>query len=142
MLMADNHWLWSFDSEIPSEIMAGKKLIEQLLLRLAEFEWPDHDVFGIHLAAEEAIANAIKHGNQDDPSKSVAVCIDVARDKLRIRVADQGCGFNANDLPDPTADENLELPSGRGIMLMRSFMNSVEFNECGNCVTMWKERNP
>lgn len=142
MLMADHTGLWTRVSKIPSEPLAGKQLIDEILEQLARFQWPDCDVFGIHLAVEEAIVNAIKHGNQDDPSKFVEVTIDISRDRMRIQVTDQGRGFNPADVPDPTDDENLELPSGRGLMLMRSFMSHVEYNQLGNSVTMGKERNP
>ncbi len=139
--MNDNHWLWSFDSRIPSEVREGKQLITELLTQLAGLNWPDCEVFGIHLAVEEAIVNAIKHGNQDDPTKFVEVSIKLSKDRMSIQVTDQGNGFNPADVPDPTADENLELPSGRGLMLMRSFMSHVEYNDCGNSVTMARVRN-
>ena len=60
---------------------------------------------------------------------------------LFVQVEDQGNGFNPNDVPDPTLDENLELPSGRGLMLMRTFMSMVEYNDKGNRVTMEKKRS-
>ena len=59
---------------------------------------------------------------------------------LRIEIEDEGAGFNPLDVPDPTAEENLELPSGRGLMLMKNFMSNVEYNSLGNRVTMEKKR--
>lgn len=139
--MTDNNWLWSYSSRIPSESHAGKQVVDDVLQQLARLEWPDCEVFGIHLAMEEAIVNAIKHGNQDDPSKFVEVSIQIARDQFRIQITDEGSGFNPSEVPDPTDDENLELPSGRGLMLMRSFMSFVEYNDCGNSVKMEKVRS-
>lgn len=136
----DNQTPWKFDSRIPNDTLTGKRIIDDLLSHLTRLEWPEMDVFGIHLAVEEAIVNAIKHGNQDDPSKFIDVTIEVSRERMRVEITDQGQGFNPADVPDPTDDENLELPSGRGLMLMRSYMSLVEFNERGNGVIMAKER--
>lgn len=139
--MTDNNWLWSYSSRIPSESHAGKRIVDDVLQQLARLEWPDCEVFGIHLAMEEAIVNAIKHGNQDDPSKFVEVSIQIGKENFRIQITDEGSGFNPSEVPDPTEDENLELPSGRGLMLMRSFMSFVEYNDCGNSVKMEKVRS-
>jgi serine/threonine-protein kinase RsbW len=140
MLMTQPAWTWSYDNEIPSDTAEGKRIVEQLLDQLQQHEWAEHDVFGIHLAVEEAIVNAIKHGNQDDPAKMVHVEIQLSKERMRIQVTDQGTGFNPEEVPDPTDDDNLELPSGRGLMLMRSFMALVQYNEIGNSVVMEKER--
>ena len=61
--------------------------------------------------------------------------------ELFISIADEGDGFNPDDVPDPTAEDNLEIPSGRGLMLMHSFMDSVAYNDKGNQVTMKKVRS-
>ena len=140
MLMTQPSWTWSYDNAIPSDTAEGKRIVEELLGQLQRHEWAEHDVFGIHLAVEEAIVNAIKHGNQDDPAKLVHVVIQLSKERMWIQVTDQGAGFNPEEVPDPTDDDNLELPSGRGLMLMRSFMALVEYNETGNSVVMEKER--
>lgn len=139
--MTDHAWSWSYDEQIPSTAAIGKQVVDSLLAQLGAHEWPEHDVFGIHLAFEEALVNAIKHGNQDDPEKFVHVVLKISREKVRIEVTDQGQGFNPNEVPDPTDDDNLDLPSGRGLMLMRSFMSLVEYNDVGNRVVMEKERS-
>jgi serine/threonine-protein kinase RsbW len=100
------------------------------------------DRFAIKLALEEALANAIKHGNACDQAKHVTVDYDVNPQQVRISVCDEGCGFDPADVPDPTLDENLEKPHGRGVMLMRTYMSDVSFNKSGNCVTMVKQRTP
>ena len=138
--MSSSTWTWTFDARIPSIAPEGKKVVDQLLEQLNWHEWQEHDVFGIHLAIEEAVVNAIKHGNQDDPSKFVHVVINLNRDEVQIQVTDDGDGFVPSEVPDPTDDENIDLPSGRGLMLMRSFMTLVEYNAKGNSVRMEKRR--
>lgn len=92
--------------------------------------------FAIRLALEEALTNAFKHGNRNDPGKSVTLDCRVGRDAVIIDVRDEGEGFDLDAVPDPTEDENLQIPSGRGIMLMRSFMTEVDFHPPGNRVRM------
>lgn len=138
--MSSSIWTWTFDARIPSIAAEGKKVVDQLLEQLNWHEWQEHDVFGIHLAIEEAVVNAIKHGNQDDPSKFVHVIINLNRDEVQIEVTDEGEGFVPSEVPDPTDDDNIDLPSGRGLMLMRSFMALVEYNTKGNSVRMIKRR--
>ena len=95
----------------------------------------------MRLALEEALVNAIKHGNGLDPNKEVSVLCQISQDKVRVVIEDQGAGFRPQDVPDPTEDENLEKPGGRGIMLMRAFLSVVEYNERGNRVILEKHRN-
>ena len=97
--------------------------------------------FAIKLAVEEALNNAIKHGNQHDPHKTVEVRYDISDEKAVIVITDQGKGFSLVSVPDPTADENLEKPSGRGLMLMRAYMDEVQHNEAGNQVYMMKRNH-
>jgi serine/threonine-protein kinase RsbW len=98
------------------------------------------DLFGVHLAVEEAVVNAIRHGNKLDAAKRVRLLCKICDHRLRIEVADEGPGFDPAKVPDPTENENLEVPSGRGIMLMRNFMHFVEYNAVGNRVVMEKHR--
>ena len=116
-------------------------LLDDLLERVKQIGFPEEDHFGIHLSVEEALMNAIKHGNQRDPEKFVHVEFYLSPELLRVVVTDEGDGFNPDDVPDPTLDENLELPSGRGLMLMRTFMSFVEYNEKGNQVRMEKTKS-
>jgi serine/threonine-protein kinase RsbW len=98
----------------------------------------ESDIFAIKLALEEALVNAVKHGNKMDKCKMVKVNYHITDQRADITIEDQGCGFNPAELPDPTADENLEMCSGRGILLMRAYMTSVVFNPQGNKVTLTK----
>lgn len=131
---------WSISISIPSAQAAGKQVVEQVRQRLEQAEWNPHDVFSVHLAVEEAIVNAIKHGNRHDASKQVRVACRVTSDKFWIEIIDEGSGFDPDQLPDPTAEENLECPCGRGVLLMRNFMSRVEFSEQGKRVVMEKQR--
>src|SRR5436309_7579944 len=122
----------------PNEARGVQELIEQQL-RCHQFE--DRVIFGIKLALEEALVNAIKHGNQMDRSKKVKISYEVSPDRFEIHITDEGGGFDPCDVPDPTAIENLERPCGRGLMLMRHYMSEVQFTGRGNCVSMKKLRN-
>jgi serine/threonine-protein kinase RsbW len=102
----------------------------------------DHDVFSIRLALEEALVNAIKHGNQLDRAKAVHIAYRFLADRFEVHITDEGPGFDPSDVPDPTAVENLERPCGRGLMLMRHYMNEVTYSNRGNTVSMSKVFRP
>jgi serine/threonine-protein kinase RsbW len=129
-----------FTVVIPSETAAGQAVQGRIIQALEAHEFPPHDVFAVRLALEEALVNAIKHGNGMDPDKSVHIQCAINAEKVRIEIQDEGNGFRPDEVPDPTTDENLERPCGRGLMLMRSFMSLIEFNEVGNRVTLEKIR--
>jgi serine/threonine-protein kinase RsbW len=134
-------WIEEFQVRIPSSTMEGQKVQERIIKLLEELEFPARGIFGVRLALEEALVNAIKHGNGLDPNKQVQVVCQVSSQKVRIVIEDEGNGFRPQDVPDPTEDENLEKPCGRGIMLMRAFLSVVEYNERGNRVVLEKNRN-
>ncbi len=83
--------------------------------------------FGIDMAVREAVTNAVVHGNRQDENKTVDVTLKSSPDAVEISVHDQGTGFNPEDVPDPTAEENILKASGRGIFFMRSFMDEVNW---------------
>ena len=92
------------------------------------------------MATQEALNNAIKHGNKMDEKKKVDFCIQVEDEEFRIIIRDEGEGFDFGQVPDPTEPQNLLKTSGRGIFYMRSFMDHVEYNsENGTTVTMIKK---
>jgi serine/threonine-protein kinase RsbW len=130
-----------FEIAIPSNTARGHEVQERILNLLQEREFSAKDLFGVKLALEEAIVNAIKHGNRMDPSKSVRVRCELDDERVQILVEDEGLGFDPSDVPDPTEVENLEKPSGRGLMLMRAFMTTVEYNARGNRVLLEKRRS-
>jgi serine/threonine-protein kinase RsbW len=138
--MPNESWAWLIEKVIPSQRGAGRQIIDEVLARLQHHQWGSHDVFSVQLALEEAIVNAIRHGNRMDASKQVHVVCKMSPQRIFIEITDEGPGFDPEQVPDPTDDEHLECPGGRGIMLMRSYMSRVEYNETGNTVVMEKER--
>ncbi len=138
--MPDSPWDWNLQRTIPSSLDAGHQLIECYLKILDQFGWEGGDLFHVQLAVEEAIVNAITHGNQQSPDKTVEIEFKVSRNETIMRIRDEGPGFCPDSLPDPTSEELLDVPHGRGVMLIRQTMTSVEFNAAGNQVTMVKRR--
>ena len=120
----------------PAEARRFQDQMEQHLLQSRHAS--PHEVFSIKLALEEALINAIKHGNQMDRAKKVRVLYRVSPYRFDVEVRDEGPGFDPSDVPDPTAAENLERPCGRGLMLMRHYMTEVNYNDRGNSVFMVK----
>ncbi|MFN8858132.1 MAG: ATP-binding protein, partial [Planctomycetaceae bacterium] len=88
---------------IPSDTVAGQSLQEQIIRQLEEREFGEHDLFGVRLALEEALVNAIKHGNRLDPAKIVRVQWKIDEIRVVIEIEDEGEGFNPIEVPDPTA---------------------------------------
>ena len=109
---------------------------------LAQLDLSDDDAHQIGISIREAVANAIKHGNQGDVSKLVKVEMGIDDGDLLIRVHDQGVGFDVNGVPNPLEPENLLRRNGRGILLMNQFMDQIEYTfqpESGTVVEMRKE---
>jgi serine/threonine-protein kinase RsbW len=92
------------------------------------------------MAIEEAVVNAIEHGNKRDASKTVLIVFHVDAERATMQISDQGAGFDHRNVADPTEEERLDKPRGRGVMLMRELMSEANFNEPGNSVTMVKVR--
>lgn len=88
----------------------------------------DDVAFGVDMAVREAVTNAVVHGNKLDEAKVVELRLRNTPEVLEISVHDQGSGFNPNEVPDPTKDENILKTSGRGIFFMRNFMDEVEWS--------------
>lgn len=133
--MSESH---EFEDVLVGDTPAAQALQDRIIGLLEEHGYSDRDVFVMRLAIEEAVVNAIKHGNNRDPDKRVFVRCKVDPEKIWLQIEDEGDGFVLADVPDPTADENLDKPSGRGIKLMESFLTSIEYNDKGNCVTLIK----
>ncbi len=123
---------------ISSELASARKVEQHLITELRRHNYPDECLFAVRLALEEALSNAIKHGNGLDPDKTVTVKFSVAPERIHLIITDQGQGFDPDSVPDPTTDEHLEDPSGRGITLMRAYMDEVVYNSRGNEVRMVK----
>jgi serine/threonine-protein kinase RsbW len=126
------------DVTIHSDTAEARRVQEEIESQLASRQVTDKEIFSIRLALEEALVNAIKHGNQMDRAKSVRISYRFLADRFEIRITDEGLGFDPTDVPDPTAVENLDRPCGRGLMLMRHYMSEVAYNANGNSVAMAK----
>jgi len=116
----------------------------RILSALETHDFSQDDVFAVHLALEEAFINAIRHGNKMDATKKVRIDYSVASDKVDISMTDQGDGFDPEAVPDPRIGENIYKPEGRGLFLINSYMDMVEFSESGNSVRMvrYRQRPP
>ena len=107
--------------------------------------YSEEDIFAIHLSLEEAFTNAVKHGNKMEPSKAIKVDYSIEPDKVEICMTDEGEGFDPEVIPDPRYGDNLYKPAGRGMLLMRSFMDVIEYSKKGNSLRMIRyreKRNP
>jgi serine/threonine-protein kinase RsbW len=119
----------------------AQELVDQIVGQLNILDWPATDVFAAHLALEEAVVNAVEHGNCCDASKQVHVLAEITPQRLWVRITDEGKGFDPCKLPDPTDSDHLCEPHGRGVLLMRRLMSCVNFNDRGNEVTLEKARS-
>ena len=123
---------------ISTDLAAARKPEELILKNARSCGYSQDAAFAIKLAMEEAITNAVKHGNRSDPNKRITIAYSIEPGRAIIKVRDEGDGFCPATVPDCTADENLDCPTGRGIMLMQAYMNEVSYNDRGNEVTMVK----
>ncbi len=104
--------------------------VEAAAEKLASQAGLDEDErFHVAMAVREAAVNAVLHGNDYDPAKFIDVCMENTGSALVFVICDQGKGVDPEDLPDPLAPENLLRGSGRGIFLIRSFMDEVHFRQ-------------
>lgn len=126
---------------IASDLGDARRVQDEIEEALQSNGYGESDIFSIRLALEEALVNAIKHGNQMDPEKKVHVHYTVDPETFKVRIEDEGPGFIPEELPDPTDPDNIDRPCGRGVFLIRHYMTNVEYHGKGNVVCMWKERN-
>lgn len=113
------------------------RAIDQVAVALDRFGYDKASRFAVKLSLQEGLANALFHGHKDlPPSTPVRLEFSVSPAEVRISISDQGPGFDPGRVPDPTLDENLERPCGRGIMLIRSYMTEVAYSHGGNRVDM------
>ena len=139
--MSDQRWTWTTTARMPSTPNVYRPHMQRILAELRRLGWQGRDLFGVELALEESLSNAIRHGNRLDESKQVTLECKASQNRFWLRVCDEGPGFQPQLVPDCTSDENLECPGGRGLALIKAYMTHVEYNECGNCVTMEKTRS-
>ncbi len=122
--------------KIPSRIENLRK-VEKIIDEISGEFHIGEDLYGnILIAALEATNNAIMHGNKLDESKDVTIAFDLIGDKLSVKVDDEGNGFDYNNIPDPTAPENIENVNGRGIFLMEKLSDKISFSRNGATVEL------
>ncbi len=126
---------------IPSDLASAKEPERAILQAVADHGFNEDSIFAIKLTLEEAITNAIKHGNKSDRSKKVVVRYTVDAAEIVICIRDEGAGFDPDAVPDPTSPDRLSLPSGRGILLMRAYMNEIEYRHNGTEIILRKTKD-
>lgn len=127
---------------IASDFASSREVQKRILDELDRHQFDAHSVFAVKLALEEALINAIKHGNHLNQSKHVHIQYIVDANKIEITIEDEGPGFDRRSVPDPTLEENLERCCGRGILLMEAYMDAVEYSQDGRRVRMIKYNEP
>lgn len=121
---------------IPSTFTRGHAAQKEILAAMQRAGFTANSRFAVKLALDEAMVNAIKHGNKLDARKLVLIEVKVTADRVDISIEDQGTGFDRKGVPDPTHEDNLHRPSGRGILLIESYMNSARWDRGGRRLRM------
>ena len=117
---------------IKSEISELRKVEDFLIDIFKEFNLAQKYFNKIYLCVSEAVVNSIKHGNKNDKNKTVLLEVKCKNYELKVRIEDEGEGFDINKIEDPTSLSNLKNESGRGIFIIRNMSNKLKYNEKGN----------
>lgn len=139
--MTESTWTWSLHTKIPSSLPVAHQCLETFLQALRDAGWDGRDYFHVQMASEEALVNAVTHGNKESLDKQVEIEFNVSPELVNLRIRDEGEGFQVDALPDPRCAERLELVHGRGVLLIRQMMSEVRYVGCGNEVIMVRRRN-
>ena len=108
-------------------LLESVDLAESITMRIAEAAgFPDEEIHKIGMAVREGVINAYNYGNQQDRQKKILMTVELAPETMVVKVIDQGQGFELTEIPDPLAEENLLRTSGRGLFLMRAFMDEFK----------------
>lgn len=161
-----NSWEHLFQGdewELPPDMTIADPAGNEVRKRFGRAGWPDEELMFVDVAVGETIMNAIVHGALDiaevpegmstaeavqqrlaqgSPKGTIKVSLSISSEEARVRIADEGNGFDVSKVPDPTAPENLMKNKGRGKLFMQAGFDSVEYNEKGNEVTLIKKRKP
>ena len=124
--------------QIPSDITYVRKISVEIENFLKSNDVDNSIIFDIRLCAEEAINNAIIHGNKKNKARSVFITYSLEGDKFTLEIEDEGEGFDPRQVADPVRDKNLLKGAGRGIFIIRKFMDEVKYNKKGNKIFMAK----
>ena len=124
--------------QIPSDIKHIRKASSEIEKFLGSANVDSSLIFDIRLSVEEAIKNAIIHGNKNNGKLPVFISYSLEGNKFHVEVEDRGNGFNPANIPDPTLDDNLLRAGGRGVFLIERLMDEVKYNDRGNKLFMVK----
>ena len=129
--------------EIPSQLKFIKGISHNIIADAKLMGYDENELRDkIPVTVDEAVTNAIKHGNKFQEDKKVSIDATIDDEKIKIIIADEGSGFDVKSVPDPTDPMNFLKPSGRGILFMKIGMDDVRYNEKGTIVTLIKYKNP
>lgn len=123
--------------ELPNDLGAIERSVDYLLARCRDAGFDEARLrLNFRVGVAEALANAMMYGNDRDPGKRVRLEARVSAHRIRVRITDEGAGFDPDALPDPTLPQNVSRPEGRGLYLIQELMDEVSFNEQGNSIVM------
>lgn len=126
-----------YELELPNDLGAIERSVDYLLERCRDAGFDEGRLrLNFRVGVAEALANAMMYGNARDPGKCVKIEAWCAPDRIRVRVTDEGRGFDPRSLPDPTLPQNIDRSRGRGVYLIHELMDEVAFNDRGNSVEM------
>ena len=128
--MNPNAWHKAYD--LASKRAEIEVAVSEVLEACTAKGFEDAATFAIRLSLEEALTNAMMHGNGGDESKRILFSCTITETRIEMGIQDEGPGFDPDTVPDPTADENLTIASGRGLALIKAFMTNVEIPRPGN----------
>lgn len=129
---------WAFSVKIPSDTKYIRKVSAEIEDFLKSNGVNEEAIFDIRLSIEEAVKNAIIHGNKNRKDAPVYITYSLKNGKFSAEIQDQGSGFNPGSLPDPTEGDNLYKACGRGVFLIKKLMDEARYNNNGNKIFMLK----
>lgn len=119
---------------IKSEISQLKRVESFLYEVFLEFKLSQKNFNKVFLCISEAVVNSIEHGNKNDKNKTVSIGVDCNKNQIEVYIKDEGLGFNIDVLEDPTQKSNLKKESGRGIHIIKSLSDKIEYNSKENFI--------
>jgi serine/threonine-protein kinase RsbW len=129
----------NIEFEFPSTLALMSIVLDYLMKRVEKLGVVDAKQSNLFVALDEAIVNAVKHGNKYDSQKLVRIAAEVSRKEARFTIEDEGEGFDVKNIPDPLDPQNLFKTSGRGVLFIYNIMDEVNYNDRGNRLTMVKK---
>ena len=135
-----NRLLLKLDFQIPGDVESIQPSVDEIMEVVGTQECASGNEFEVEVALLEALANAVTHGCEDDPSKTIEVCVACEMDRgMLIIVRDPGAGFDPGEIPSPIKGENVFSDLGRGIFLINQLMDDVEYRSGGTEIWMRKK---